>query len=204
MINVEQTKKRPYHHGDLRDALLRAGEQALETGGAQNLSLRELGRELGVSHTAFRRHFVDRQALLDGLALEGFERLHGTLNKAVADRNQDFEARLIKLARAYVRFSTKHPALTALMFAAKHNPAAPPELIEASERTFAIGPLIVEEGQAAGEVVQGDSLLLTLAASSSVEGLVAMSRNGKFKGILLDRLVGEVIQRIVLGLRPRD
>jgi AcrR family transcriptional regulator len=204
MINVEQTKKRPYHHGDLRDALLRAGEQALETAGAQNLSLRELGRELGVSHTAFRRHFVDRQALLDGLALEGFERLHGTLNKAVADRNQDFEARLIKLARAYVRFSTKHPALTALMFAAKHNPAAPPELIEASERTFAFGPLIVEEGQAAGEVVQGDSLLLTLAASSSVEGLVAMSRNGKFKGILLDRLVGEVIQRIVLGLRPRD
>ena len=79
------TAARPYHHGNLREALLLAGEQALEAGGAQNLSLRELAREVGVSHAAPRRHFPDKQALLDALALSGWERLGAALASAVAD-----------------------------------------------------------------------------------------------------------------------
>jgi AcrR family transcriptional regulator len=182
---------------------LRAGERALETGGTQALSLRELGRELGVSHTAFRRHFVDKQALLDALAVEGFERLGSTLARAVGDREQHFDARLIKLARAYVRFATKYPTLMGLMFSAKHHADAPAELIEASERAFAIGPLTVSEGQSTGAVVEGDPGRLALAASAAVQGLVAISTNAAFKGVPLDRLVVEVIERIILGLRPR-
>ena len=45
---------RPYHHGNLRQALLRAAEAALEARGVQQLSLRELSRELGVSHSGMR------------------------------------------------------------------------------------------------------------------------------------------------------
>jgi len=52
---------------------------------------------------------------------------------AVADREHDFDACLIKLADAYVRFATKHSALIGLMFAAKHQAAAPPELIEPTD-----------------------------------------------------------------------
>ncbi|MBW3550170.1 MAG: lipid IV(A) 3-deoxy-D-manno-octulosonic acid transferase [Proteobacteria bacterium] len=59
------TAARPYHHGNLRSALMEAAERALERGGVQALSLRELAREIGVSHAAPRRHFPDRQALLD-------------------------------------------------------------------------------------------------------------------------------------------
>jgi AcrR family transcriptional regulator len=183
--------------------LLRAGERALETGGIQALSLRELGRELGVSHTAFRRHFVDKQALLDALAVEGFEKLGTALARAVGNREQHFDARLIKLARSYVRFAMKHPALIGLMFSAKHQADAHPELIEASERAFTVGPLIVSEGQATGAVAEGDPGRLALAASAAVEGLVAISTNGAFKGVPLDRLVVEVVERIILGLRPR-
>jgi hypothetical protein len=51
---------------------------------------------------------------------EGFERFGATPTRAVADREQDFDAWLIKLADAYVRFATKHSALIGLMFAAKH------------------------------------------------------------------------------------
>ena len=58
---------RPYHHGNLRESLLRAAENALETGGVQGLTLRELSRELGVSHTSPLRHFANKQALLNGL-----------------------------------------------------------------------------------------------------------------------------------------
>ena len=70
---------RPYHHGNLREALLEAAEKALETDGAKSISLRELSRELGVSHTSPRRHFADKQALLDALALRGFERFDDVL-----------------------------------------------------------------------------------------------------------------------------
>src|SRR3954451_7072520 len=88
------TVARPYHHGNLREALLDAGERALETGGVQNLSLRELAREVGVSHAAPRRHFPDKQALLDALALGGFERLGTAMASAMAAAGPDFDARL--------------------------------------------------------------------------------------------------------------
>ena len=65
---------RPYRHGNLREALLSAAEKRLETDGVHSISLRELSRELGVSHTSPRRHFANKQALLDALALRGFER----------------------------------------------------------------------------------------------------------------------------------
>ena len=198
------TKKRvSYHHGNLREGLLRAAERALEQGGPQNLSLRELSRELGVSNTAPRRHFADKQALLDALALEGFVRLGVLLNRAAADRQVAFDVRLAKLGRAYVRFATKHAALIALMFAAKHHPDAPPELLEASNRALAIGPKIIAEGQAAGAVVGGDPLRLALVAFAALEGLVAIATDGMFQGVPLERIASEVVERVILGLRPR-
>src|ERR1700738_3722130 len=116
--HVKKTK-RPYHHGDLRSALLDAAERALEFGGSQELSLRELSRELGVSNTAPRRHFINKQALLDALALEGFEGLSAILNRSIADKGEAFDARIVQVARAHARFAMKHPALIALMFASK-------------------------------------------------------------------------------------
>ena len=194
---------RPYHHGNLREALLRAAENSLETGGLQGLTLRELSRELGVSHTSPLRHFANKQALLDGLAVRGFERLSAILSRAVKDRGEDFRARLIKLARAYVGFQTKHPALCGLMFEAKHRPDAPRELLESGERAFSHGPAIFAEGQASGEVAAGDPARLSLVVFAALQGLIAISTNGKFKGVSLEILVPEVIERIILGLRPK-
>ena len=73
---------RPYHHGHLRQALLRAAEVALEARGVQHLSLRELSRELGVSHASPQRHFATKQDLIDALAIMGFERLSSVVAKA--------------------------------------------------------------------------------------------------------------------------
>ena len=95
---------RPYHHGNLRAALLEAAERALARGG--ELSLRELAREVGVSHAAPRRHFAGKQALLDALAEDGFERLGADMRDAIAGAGPEFRARLTALARTYVRFAT--------------------------------------------------------------------------------------------------
>jgi AcrR family transcriptional regulator len=194
---------RPYHHGHLREALLRAAEKTLETGGVQSISLRELSRELGVSQGAPRRHFADKQALLDALAIRGFEQFDEALERAAGKRGQDFTARLTQMARAYVGFALKHPALLSLMFEAKQRPDAPRELLEASEKAFAHGPATFAEGQAAGEVVPGDPSRLALVMLSALRGLVSISTNGKFKGVSLDRLTGEIIERMILGFRPR-
>src|SRR3954453_11916463 len=92
--------------------------------GAQARSLRELAREAGVSHGAPRRHFADRQALLNALAEEGFERLAHELQEAAETADGAFSARLEVLARAYVEFATRDAALLELMFARKHEPGA--------------------------------------------------------------------------------
>ncbi|MEI9893229.1 MAG: TetR-like C-terminal domain-containing protein [Chthoniobacter sp.] len=157
-----------------------------------------------MSHTSPRRHFADKQALLDALALHGYERLGLTLGRAAKDQGKTFDARLTKLARAYVGFAVKHPALLALMSEAKHRPDAPRELLEASEEALAHTLAVFAAGQAKGAVVPGDPLRLALVAFAALQGLVALSTDGKFKGAPLDRMIGEIIERIILGLRPRD
>ncbi|HEV2796023.1 MAG TPA: helix-turn-helix domain-containing protein, partial [Nocardioides sp.] len=58
----------PYHHGNLRDALVAAAVEAVREGGPEALSLRELARRVGGSHAAAYRHFADRDALVDVVA----------------------------------------------------------------------------------------------------------------------------------------
>jgi AcrR family transcriptional regulator len=195
---------RPYHHGNLREALLKAAERALEDGGLQSMSLRELSRELGVTHASPRRHFADKQDLIDALAVRGFERMDAILSRAAKNNGQVFKTRLTKFARAYVGFALKHPALCGLMFDAKHRPGAPKELLQASEKAFSHGRALFADGQASGEVVEGDPNRLALVAYASLQGLISISTDGKFKGISLDTLVPEIMDRIILGLSPRN
>src|ERR1700731_4065763 len=113
--------ERPYHHGNLRTALLAQAERTVREHGVQDLSLRELAREVGVSHGAPRRHFPDRQALLGALAEAGFARLGAELRTAADGAGEAFPARLRATAAAYVSFATRDAALLELMFAGKHH-----------------------------------------------------------------------------------
>jgi AcrR family transcriptional regulator len=198
-----KTNPRPYHHGNLRQALLQAAEIALEARGVTGISLRELSREVGVSHTSPRRHFADKQALLDALAQSGFQRLDAVLAEAAKKRARNFAVRLTNVAQTSVEFALKHPALWVLMLGAKHRPGAPRELLEASDAAFSNGPALIKEGQAAGEVVPGDPARLSLTLSAALQGLISISTEGKFKGVPLEALVPGIVKHILLGLRPR-
>ena len=194
---------RAYHHGNLREAVLLAAGQALESGGVGSVSLREISRELDVSHTAPRRHFPTKQALLDALAIHGYAQLGLALSRAIGDRDANFDIRLAKATRALVRFAVKHPVLLGHMFAAKHHPTAPPELLEASDVALSSGLKLIAEGQETGDVVAGDSELLALVPFAAVQGLIVASSQGYFKGIALEQLVEDATHRIIVGLRPR-
>src|SRR5215831_15253503 len=66
---------RPYHHGDLRAALLQAAVGAIAEEGAAGMSLREVARRAGVSHTAAAYHFRDKRGLLTAVAADGYRML---------------------------------------------------------------------------------------------------------------------------------
>jgi AcrR family transcriptional regulator len=191
---------RPYHHGNLHQALLHAAEVALEARGVQHLSLRELSRELGVSHASPQRHFATKQDLIDALAIVGFERLSSVVAKAAEARSEDFNARLTKAAFAYVGFALKHPALFALMFEAKRRAGMLPELRTALMAAYSHIPKILQEGQEAGKIVAGDPDRLALTIGAALHGLVAISIDGKIKGAPLKAIVPETVQHVLKGL----
>jgi len=85
---------RPYHHGDLKHALVQAGIALIEEGGIPALSLRALAARVGVSHTAPRNHFGSLRGLLTAIAAEGFHRHARAMCEGVSDQS-DPQARLM-------------------------------------------------------------------------------------------------------------
>ncbi|WP_116248441.1 TetR/AcrR family transcriptional regulator [Nocardiopsis sp. FIRDI 009] len=162
---------RPYHHGDLRAALLASAERALAERGPAALSLRELAREAGVSHAAPSRHFKDKQALLDALALTGFERLTERLERA-AEGADGTLANLVGLARTYVGFAVEHPALLDLMYTRKHDPDVSEQLVAAVERMLDSVVNPIRRGQAAGEIAEGDPFAIAMTVAATLHGFV--------------------------------
>jgi AcrR family transcriptional regulator len=193
---------RSYHHGNLRSALLARAEETVRERGVAALSLRELARETGVSHGAPRRHFGDRQALLDALAEEGFVRLGRELDEAVRDAEPDCTSRLKALSRAYVRFATGHAALLELMYAGKHVPGAD-ALREAADRAFATPLALFTGAFERGEITADDGMGAAVVTWSSFHGLAAMANSGMTGDAPLDPLVDLAVDQLLDGLRPR-
>jgi AcrR family transcriptional regulator len=192
--------ERPYHHGNLRAALLAQAELTVRERGVQELSLRELAREVGVSHGAPRRHFADRQALLDALAEAGFARLGAELRTAVESAGEDFEVRLRATAAAYVRFATRDAALLELMFAGKSQ-AQSGALHEAAERAFSVILELIEQGQADGALEGGEPERVGLVLFATIQGIAALVTAGVVDAEQLDGLVADSIGHFLRGSR---
>jgi AcrR family transcriptional regulator len=125
--------KHTYHHGDLREALLKAAERIIRQEGLQALTLRAAARAAGVSHAAPAHHFKDLSGLLTELAIVGFRRLRDGMQAAARDP-------LYKpwfLARAYVSFAIENPELFLLMFRSQSLDAKNPTLQQERVDTFA-------------------------------------------------------------------
>lgn len=193
---------RGYHHGNLRSALLERAERTVRERGVHALSLRELARDVGVSHGAPRRHFPDREALLDAVAESGFERLARELEAAVGAAGPGADTRLHALARAYVGFATRDAALLELMFATKHRDGAERVLAEA-DRSLAIALAVVAGAQLSGELVAGDAEQITQFVFATVHGLATMANGGMLGDDDIGGVVTDAIEQLLSGLRPR-
>jgi AcrR family transcriptional regulator len=107
---------RPYHHGDLKSAVLVAAERIVETEGVDALTLRAVARMVGVSHTAPKNHFGDLAGLLSELAAVGYRRFGAALSRAMDDAGADPRQRIKAMGLAYVAFARAYPGLFLLMY----------------------------------------------------------------------------------------
>lgn len=125
-----------YHHGDLRQAILRRAGTALESGGVEAISLRSIARALDVSHAAPAHHFAGRDDLLAALATEGFQEFADRLESAMEGRRPNAWAR--EIGHAYIRFALDHPERYRLMFTSRLTSSTdcPESLTHESSRAY--------------------------------------------------------------------
>ena len=155
-----------------------------------------------MSHAAPRRHFPDKQALLDALAEEGFERLGRELDAAMETAEGGLTERLVTFARTYVDFAVRHPALLHLMHASKDRREVE-SLRRANDRAFRAPSALIAEARERGDIVASDPDRVAMAVFATLQGLVVLVTTGMSGERPVDLLVSGTVETLVDGLRPR-
>ncbi len=178
-----------YHHGALRDDLIECGMRLLEQRQSDDLSLREVAREAGVSATAVYRHFSDKTALLRAVAERGFA-LMAEMQETAA-RAAEGKAAFAAVGAAYVRFALQSPAVFRLMFA-----SAPPRDLFTRPIEELSGPLRVLRSHVAKltppRMSDEARAVISIRAWSLVHGLAVLALSGMVE--VDDRMIAAVIE----------
>ncbi len=199
-------RRKPYHHGALRQALIDAGVALAREGGPDRVILREAARAAGVSHSAAYRHFADREALLAEVARHARGELAAEMRQRltlVADPRE----RLGAVGTAYVDFALAQPGLFRTAFAThpattgnNHEPDAPAD--NAAE-PFEILGQVLDQAQSAGLLAEDRRPGAEIAVWSAVHGLASLLLDGPLPTTRdqIDFALGRVFDLIERGLR---
>lgn len=166
---------RPYHHGELRQALVAAALAAIEEAGPSSISLRALARRIGVSHAASTHHFRDKAGLLTAVAIDGYERLAEVLRKTYRSTGSFKEVGV-----AYVRFAITHRAHFDIMYRPDLYNREDPMLVRARNASaeFLYGPLEREQTPISAGYQPEDA---AIAAWSLVHGFASLYLSGNLR-----------------------
>jgi AcrR family transcriptional regulator len=205
--NVNIAKRQTYHHGNLREALVKAGLRAVAEDGPDGFSLRGVASRAGVTPAAVYRHFQDKDELLAAIAAECADRMATTIAEAVMRTNDNALGRFRAVGIAIVQFAVKHPehfrAMTMPGLAAKlpADKRAEVDAWQARQRAD------LEAGQRAGVIadIPIDELMLT--ANALVYGLAHMIIQGQLGDVDEERakeLAIAVTGAVGVGFFPRE
>jgi AcrR family transcriptional regulator len=175
MNESQMSEERPYHHGNLREALLHAAVELTAEAGPAGFTLREVARRAGVSHNAPYRHFRDKDDLLAAVAAQGFDELTLAMTEAAAAQQRPIE-RLRGAGLAYIEFALRRPQHFTVMFDAAIKDAGDVSKAPGA-RAFQTLVDLIEACQLAG-----DSLQLARVAWSLVHGVAKLGVAGRFPG----------------------
>ena len=172
------TKQKSYHHGNLRESLLRAAISLIAEVGPTAFTLREVARRAGVSHNAPYRHFPSKDDLLAAVAAEGYRELTVAMHRAGA-RHARAVDRLKHAGLSYIDFALQRPEHFAVMFdaptAAQHRESAGPEGKEA----FSTLVELVAAAQQEKDLPEGDTQQFALLAWTMVHGVAKLAITGR-------------------------
>jgi len=168
----------PYHHGDLRRALLDAATSAIEEEGVEGVTLRGIAARAGVSHAAPYRHFADKDALIGSVAEAGFDELREDLARAAGRCKGGIDG-LVEAAVAYVDYARRRPGRYAVMFRSPRTQAT--KAVTASNRAFGELVALVKAAQDEGALPASDAQDEARAAWALVHGLAELASTNRLQ-----------------------
>jgi AcrR family transcriptional regulator len=192
-------RKSDYHHGNLRAALIQCGLELIEEKGIHALTLREIGKLLGVSRSAAYGHFRNKAALLGGIREAAFLQFGDTL-EAAKNTVAGFAPQMDAMSVAYFNFAKEHPAQFRVMSDALIEPGGG----EAAEtgRVFAMLKGIIHEAQELGEVRPDDPSQLAHVVWALIHGVSLLQRDGTESHFI--RFSGEILRSGLLDGQSRS
>ena len=202
MTNKGKKTTNPYHHGDLRNALIQAGLEILSEEGANALSLRKVAKKAGVSHAAPYRHFADKETLIAAIAEEGFHKLTERMKEGMinlSDVPGDPPAQLVEVGWVYIQFALDNPDHLRVMFGGvieKHD--AYPALQSASKEAFAQLIAVIQTLQDREYIVKGLPIQLAVAMWSMLHGLAVLLIENQIPTTILEETPKEQIIQICI------
>ncbi|MBL8089260.1 MAG: TetR/AcrR family transcriptional regulator [Anaerolineales bacterium] len=181
-------KSKTYHHGDLKNALIKAGVEILAKEGIGKLSLRKVALKAGVSHTAPYSHFSDKQSLIAAISTEGFQRLSKALDSAIKSHANNPKKQLIEGAQAYVKFALANKDIFKIMFSsALEKEKDYPAFVEVSQKAFIQVIDIVRTCQEANIIKSGEADVLAVIIWGQVHGIIALAIEGQISHTVLEK-----------------
>ena len=197
-----------YHHGDLRNTLIKTATLLLTQHGVAGLSLRAVAKVAGVSHAAPYRHFRDKKDLLESIAVHGFNRLAEACEGAEKRYPESPQQQLFEAGMGYLSLVMKQPEIAHLMFSGM---LSQEECSEALSQASAIAvqnlAQIIENGKRLGMYADMDTEDLTLTALACVHGIAMMILGGLIKQPKskqqLQALGKRISNTLLLGLLKR-
>ena len=173
---------KPYHHGDLRRALIEAGFRLVEERGVEQLSVREAARRAGVSPGAPFRHFASREALMTAVALEAQRRFRAEIDLALKQTpTGDPLARLRAFGIAYLRWAMRNPAHFEIISSGRlfdYDTSA--DLVRDNAELIGMVEDTLKEASALGQLRLADLTHVQIAARALVYGFARMNIDGHF------------------------
>lgn len=190
---------RGYHHGNLREALIRAALELIAAKGPAGFTFAEAARYAGVSPAAPYRHFRDRDELMASVALRGFELFEAALARAWDEGRPDAFVALERLGNAYLDFARSEPAFFAAMFEAGVPAASHPALREAGDRAFGVMRAAAERA-CAGMPATGrpPALMVALHVWSMTHGIASLFGRGDAARRALPMTAAELLEAELL------
>jgi AcrR family transcriptional regulator len=193
--------RRPYHHGNLRRALLDEALATIRAEGVEGLTLREIGARVGVSRTALYRHFADKRALLTAVATEGFHMLRQALRTAWDDGGRG-PAAFTAMGAAYIRFAIANPGHYRVMFGRFVEPQPQDsELVAEAEGAFQALVDALAALQRDGFTRGDDTVLMARYVWAVVHGVATLGIGGQLRepgGV--DSLMRYAFERLRAGI----